>query len=900
MRARIFAFVWTCIIGVVAIGFNNCSDVKFEATPEFLANERANFEKNSAISINDDAAFTNQGLVQLRLTSNRATDMKVSNLPDCSDGTWETFTTGKPWTLLESNKKTNVFVQYKSILGDISACVTDDITHDDIAPTAVFQNPVGLMTKDATVTVAWQASDNLSGVESVTCLGANNVATACTSSLPVTATLEGQNILSIKVKDKAGNESQPIPYTWLFDKTPPVVVINSQPAALSSSANNKVEFSGSDTGSGIDKFYCKLGSEPAQPCATSATYASQAQGTYKFEVYAVDKAGNQSAALPATWAVDLTAPVLQFTQTPAPIVASKQAVFAFTGTDEGQPITKFECRLDTAAFATCTAPQTLNNIGDGRHTYEVRGFDNVGNVSTPIKYSWEVDTGNPIVNITAGPAGFVNTTAANFQWLATDVNGSGVKVVECRIDGANFADCSLTGKSLTGLSEAKHKIDVRAIDNAGNQGSTSREWTIDLTLPSVTITSGPANYVNQTGANFTFTGSDASGIDSFRCRIDSGNYGACSSPFAVSSLAPGGHTLFVQSIDKAGNASLPASYAWTIDLAPPLVRIVSAPTVIKKGDPAIISYEVTDLLSGVGPVNCGLTSDGRTTAACNAVAQVNLGNSLAVGTYLFEIQAADKVGNSIVEKVSFEVTTEQIICDPFTVGGDKNCNGGLVGEIYYLTSSQREAFNSSDKNRNADFFYTKGTKVSAILALKQLFVPTRKFDEGFPATDGSLIKDERGNILKEFFAFRLETTAKLDPKIDVPGWYQFATISDDGSSVWTRPSGSSSFSTKVVDNDYVHSTRMGCSESAIYIDDTTRLPLLVNYYQAPANEIAMTLMWRRVPAQNTAKDEACGVSGNTAFFGEDYKDLTNSLFGKLTKERGWKVMSTTNLIAPHN
>jgi hypothetical protein len=284
-------------------------------------------------------------------------------------------------------------------------------------------------------------------------------------------------------------------------------------------------------------------------------------------------------------------------------------------------------------------------------------------------------------------------------------------------------------------------------------------------------------------------------------------------------------------------------------------------------------------------------------ADCVEKQKVDLGTNLSVGSYVFDIQATDKVGNSITEKVNFQVTAKVVICDPFVAGGDKTCNGGLVGDIFYLDDAHQTAFKNMS-NKTVDYFYTNGIQVNALLALKQLFVSTRSFTAGFPSADGALIKDDTGATLHEYFAFRLETVLKLDATADQPGWYQFATLSDDGSMVLIKPAGAATYSQTLIANDGDHSTEMGCSANAIYIDDASRIPLMIKYYQGPRTEIALTLMWKRVNAMNSSLDSYCGMSGNDAFFGPSpYGNFTTSRYADLVG-RGWRVIAPSNLIAP--
>ncbi len=83
--------------------------------------------------------------------------------------------------------------------------------------------------------------------------------------------------------------------------------------------------------------------------------------------------------------------------------------------------------------------------------------------------------------------------------------------------------------------------------------------------------------MNSASPSFAFTSTEAG--STFECRIDSGTWGACTSPASYSNLADGSHTFEVRATDAATNVDAsPASQTWTIDTAAPDTTITSGPT----------------------------------------------------------------------------------------------------------------------------------------------------------------------------------------------------------------------------------------------------------------------------------------------------------------------------------
>jgi len=85
----------------------------------------------------------------------------------------------------------------------------------------------------------------------------------------------------------------------------------------------------------------------------------------------------------------------------------------------------------------------------------------------------------------------------------------------------------------------------------------------DTTPPQTTINSGPVGNTTSTGASFGFSSSESG--SSFQCKLDSGSWGACTSPQSYSSLTLGIHTFSVKATAGTGNTdSTPASRSWNI------------------------------------------------------------------------------------------------------------------------------------------------------------------------------------------------------------------------------------------------------------------------------------------------------------------------------------------------
>jgi photosystem II stability/assembly factor-like uncharacterized protein len=164
------------------------------------------------------------------------------------------------------------------------------------------------------------------------------------------------------------------------------------------------------------------------------------------------------------------------------ITASTAVTLTFAGIDDAG-IARFECRLSSAAFSTCTSPVTYNGLAAGHHTVDVRALDTSGNTdATPARHSWTVDT-LPETAITSAidgrgksvtSGGTSSSSTVTFRFTGTD-NGT-IVGFECRLDGGQFAPCT-TPRTYTGVSRGSHSFRVRAIDNLGSRDASPAVFT---------------------------------------------------------------------------------------------------------------------------------------------------------------------------------------------------------------------------------------------------------------------------------------------------------------------------------------------------------------------------------------------------------------------------------------
>lgn len=193
---------------------------------------------------------------------------------------------------------------------------------------------------------------------------------------------------TFRVAARKGDIVDPDPstYTWRVDTVAPTTTMTR------SVTGRRARFDFRST-SDTARHECRLWPPSGTPgawstCTSPTTHDDLADGTYSFEVRAVDAAGNvETAPAGHTWTVDGTAPETTTTGPSGFVLAD--AVTVGIGSDEAG--STFSCRLDGVAKACGPGGLTLRGLSRQTHVVTATASDGAGNTDpSPAVRSWTV------------------------------------------------------------------------------------------------------------------------------------------------------------------------------------------------------------------------------------------------------------------------------------------------------------------------------------------------------------------------------------------------------------------------------------------------------------------------------------------------------------------------------
>src|SRR5687768_3194817 len=420
-------------------------------------------------------------------------------------------------------------------------------------------------TKSNAVTITFSGNDTGVGINHLECSLDGASFSTCTSPIHFTPPIitDGTHTFEVLSVDNSTNKDpSPSSFNWNVDTISPIASINTAIDGNnrivtngSSTKSNAMmfEFSGNDTGVGINHLECSLDGASFSICSTPVqiTSADLLDGSHSFMVVAQDNVGNiMTAPVLFNWTVDTLPPTTAIntaidgnngTLVSGDITNSTSIDFTFSGNDRGinenngVGIKQIQCSIDNSNFTDCVSPIEYDNLSDGNHSLLILSEDNVGNRGqVPSSFNWTIDTEAPSTSIFSAIDGNndfliqgsnTSSNSMSFEFSANDTGGNedvgvGIKQIQCRIDNSNFTDCvsPLEIESDT-LKDGSHVFMIRAEDNVENLSPdpSSFNWTIDTVSPTTIIsnvTDGNRTSISNgsntrfNSATFAFSGND--------------------------------------------------------------------------------------------------------------------------------------------------------------------------------------------------------------------------------------------------------------------------------------------------------------------------------------------------------------------------------------------------------
>ena len=262
---------------------------------------------------------------------------------------------------------------------------------------------------------------------------------------------------------------------------------------------------------------------------------------------------------------------------PSGLTNDPTPTFTFSSADE--PGTTYECRVDGGAWVTCSGPRTEPPLADGPHTFEVRATDSAGNQDgSPASQTITVDTTPPQTAIVTGPSGTITEPNPTFTFSTTEPGST----YQCRVDGGAWVTCDATFNP-GNLPNGPHTLEVRSIDQAGNQDGSpdQRQFTIDIPTtqppsnpPADTQTELSGSLLSATSCQQLGTGARSAkrripGVGAVTVQLTSDSTILSAAPLVITTRAPRARTRSVRyTLDNVPLRGANRALGWAQNVTP--------------------------------------------------------------------------------------------------------------------------------------------------------------------------------------------------------------------------------------------------------------------------------------------------------------------------------------------
>lgn len=686
-------------------------------------NASVNFSKDilppqsPTVNIAAGAATTNSLSVVLDLSAVDASEMYITNVAACaSGGVYEAYATSKNWNLMTADAVNTVYVKYRDLAGNESACISDDIIHMTAAPTLTFDNPVNgtwvNIANQNVFTVSGTCSENgqnvvISGTASATVVC---TALAWSANLNLAGAAEGTDAVTVTVNHSNAASVPATPITRTFSKdtvSPAAPVVTNPVSSPYTSSTSPLAVSGTcESGATVVIAGAESLNASCVADAFSANLTQAVDGSYNYTFAQSDAAGNPSSASSFQWVKDSTIP-------PVPIIASPNPNPSYTNTNtvtiSGSCVSGNTVKLAGDVVAgdvtspagqlttSCTSNAftfIVQKTVDGTYSFSVLQTSGTGVDSPSAAAVWTRDTVAPLAPVILSPPTSPYTASGNLTLSGTcedfstvNLSGDDIQTVACSSGTFSF--------DIIKSVDATYNFSLTQTDRATNVSvAASQQWVRDSAVLPVPVITDPATSPYSSNdsalpiqgtcvAGYTVTvasgaiaGEMVQPANSLTTTCVGGNFS-----FLISKTVDGTYDFTFTQTD--GNLVSPAvPLQWNRDTTAPISTIATKPTDPNYKVIAGFTFTADDASA---TFECNLNSTGWTTC----VSPYNLTN-LTNGSQTLQVRALDVVGN--IEAVPTSYTWVQnayktIALYKFDAGNEMIDSGLYAGALNNLLTN---------------------------------------------------------------------------------------------------------------------------------------------------------------------------------------------------------------------
>ncbi len=265
---------------------------------------------------------------------------------------------------------------------------TDAVTFmaDSPPEISIISPSIGDIFNTDTVTVRWEGHDSMGiyyyevRVDDGAWIDKDIVTEHTFEDLP-----DGERLVNVRAWDVTGKNTV-ASVNFTVDTTPPdIEIMFPVSGELLNREDVTVEWTGSDSTTGIDRYQLRLGNGGWIDVGKDEyyTFLGLSEGEYLFELRGWDTAGN-SRRVTVNFTVDLTPPVVTIVSPSSGEVIYNKSITVQWEAHDSSGIDYYEVRIDDGNwfYMDTLTRNTFTELSDGDHTVEVRAWDNAGSNRT--------------------------------------------------------------------------------------------------------------------------------------------------------------------------------------------------------------------------------------------------------------------------------------------------------------------------------------------------------------------------------------------------------------------------------------------------------------------------------------------------------------------------------------